>query len=105
MPFTPIAPISTNGIISPDLIELSEYVCYESALLSGNHNFVVLQELREMLRLINSYYSNRIESEGTHPIDIEKAMRKEFSNDAKEKKLQMLSLAHIEVQKEKEKED
>jgi Fic family protein len=102
MPFTPIAPISTNGIISPDLIELAEHVCYESALLSGNHNFVVLQELREMLRLINSYYSNRIESEGTHPIDIEKAMRKEFSNDAKEKKLQMLSLAHIEVQKEME---
>lgn len=100
MPFTPIAPFDTRGTLSAELIERAEDVCYESTLLAGNHNPIVLSELREMLRLINSYYSNRIESEGTHPIDIEKAMRKEFSSDTKAKTLQMLSLAHVEVQKE-----
>ncbi|MEA3497751.1 MAG: Fic family protein, partial [Campylobacterota bacterium] len=50
-------------------------------------------------RKTNSYYSNRIESEGTHPIDIDRAMKKEFSNDENKRSLQKLSLAHIEVQK------
>lgn len=56
-----------------------------------------------MLRITNSYYSNRIESEGTHPIDIEKAMKKEFLEDKKKKDLQPLSLIHIEIQKYLEK--
>lgn len=103
MPFMPIAPYDTKGTMNPELIELAENVCYESAMLAGNHNPVILNEIREMLRIVNSYYSNRIESEGTHPISIEKAMRKEFSQNSKEKKLQMLSLAHIETQKEMEK--
>ena len=55
--------------------------------------------IKELLRKVNSYYSNQIESEGTHPIDIDKATRQEFSSDSKEKQLQQLSLVHIEVQK------
>jgi Fic family protein len=53
-----------------------------------------------MLRIVNSYYSNKIESEGTHPIDIERASKKDFSTNANEKKLQLLSLAYIQTQKE-----
>ncbi len=102
MSFTPIAPFNTNGSINPELIDLAERVCYESTSLSSNHNPTILNELKEMLRIVNSYYSNRIESEGTHPVNIEKAMRKEFSSDTKEKRLQLLSLAHIETQREME---
>jgi Fic family protein len=65
----------------------------------GSHNFVVINSIKDLLRTTNSYYSNKIESEGTHPIDIEKAMRKDFSTDALQKKLQLLSLAHIQTQK------
>lgn len=102
MHFTPIAPTDLKGTIAPHLIEKAEAVCEQSAILTGGHNHNLLDEVRELLRITNSYYSNRIESEGTHPINIEKAMKKEFKEDAQEKNLQLLSLSHIRTQKEVE---
>lgn len=52
-----------------------------------------------MLRVINSYYSNLIEGHTTHPIDIERAMRQDYSGEPAKRALQDESLAHIEVQK------
>lgn len=72
----------------------------ESAKLTGSHTPQVLQAVKELLYTVNSYYSNKIESEGTHIVDIERAVRQEYSKDTKEKNLQLLSLAHIAVQKE-----
>lgn len=102
MHFTPIAPTDLKGTLAPYLIEKAEAVCEQSAILTGGHTQNLLDEIRELLRITNSYYSNRIESEGTHPINIEKAMKKEFQEDAKEKNLQLLSLSHIRTQKEME---
>ncbi len=102
MHFTPIAPMDLKGTIAPHLIEKAEAICEQSAILTGGHNQSLLDEVRELLRITNSYYSNRIESEGTHPINIEQAMKKEFKEDAKEKNLQLLSLSHIRTQKEVE---
>ncbi len=99
MDFTPIIPTNLQGIIDPELLALSEEVCIKSATLTGSHNSQVINGIKELLRKVNSYYSNKIESEGTHPLDIDKALKKEFSSDSKEKNLQMLSLVHIEVQK------
>jgi Fic family protein len=62
----------------------------------------VLRSIKDLLRTTNSYYSNKIESEGTHPIDIENAMKKNFSTDEKKRKLQFLSIAYIEAQKQLE---
>ncbi len=103
MHFTPIAPLDLQGTIPSALLELSEEVCLKSAQLTGAHASCTLQAIKDLLRIVNSYYSNRIESQGTHPIDIEKAMRQEFSTDSKEKNLQLLSLAHITTQKSIEK--
>ncbi len=99
MNFTPIIPTDLQGVIYPELLELSEEICIKSAALIGSHNPQVLYGIQELLRKVNSYYSNKIESEGTHPLDIDKALKKEFSSNSKEKKLQILSLAHIEVQR------
>lgn len=99
MIFTPIAPLDLKGNFSSSLLELSEEVCLKSAKLSGTHNERILSSLKGLLRIVNSYYSNRIESQGTHPIDIEKAIRQEFSTDTTLKNLQLLSLAHIATQK------
>jgi len=60
----------------------------------------MLQAVRNLLYTVNSYYSNKIESEGTHIIDIEKAMQQDYSKDIKKRNLQILLLTHIEVQKE-----
>lgn len=53
----------------------------------------------ELLRQMNSYYSNLIEGHNTHPLAIEKALRKDYSHEPAKRALQLESLAHIEVQK------
>ncbi len=99
MDFTPLIPTDLQGIIDPQLLALSEEICIKSGVLTGAHNKQVLEGIKELLRKVNSYYSNKIESEGTHPVDIDKALQKDFSSDSKERNLQILSLSHIEVQK------
>ena len=98
MQFSPLAPTQLSGSFDDKLLEKSEYICIESPKLLGGYNEIVINEIKNLLRITNSYYSNRIESEGTHPINIEKAMKKEFSEDTKEKQLQYLSLAYIQTQ-------
>lgn len=70
----------------------------ESASLEGFLHPITRNEVTRLLRHINSYYSNRIEGEHTTPADIERAVKKEYSKDENIKRLQRLSIAHIEVQ-------
>lgn len=98
MNLTPALPTNKNGEIESDLLVLAEQVCIQSAKLTATHNPHVINAIKELLRKVNSYYSNKIESEGTHPIDIERAMRQEFSTDTHERNLQQLSLVYINVQ-------
>ncbi len=58
--------------------------------------------VRELVRSMNSYYSNRIEGQGTHPLNIERALRKEFSNQPDVARLQKVALAHIAAERELE---
>jgi len=103
MNFTPIAPTDINGNIDELLLEKANKLLIEAAKLEGSHTPQILQAVKNLLYTVNSYYSNKIESEGTHIIDIERAMQQEYSKDTKKRNLQILSLAHIEVQKECEK--
>lgn len=99
MTFTPIAPLNLRGELDDDLLQWSERICMKSAILLGGLNNDVLDEIKELLRITNSYYSNRIESDGTHPVDIEKAMKQDFSEEENSSKLQKLSIAHIHTQR------
>lgn len=71
----------------------------DAAELGGMVHPITRKEIARLLRHINSYYSNRIEGEHTTPSDIEKAVKREYSADEAKKRLQLLSVAHIEVQK------
>ncbi len=84
---------------SKSLAELAMKVYADAAELGGMVHPITRKEIARLLRHINSYYSNRIEGEHTTPADIEKAVKKEYSTDEKKKRLQLLSVAHIEVQK------
>ncbi|MEX2604547.1 MAG: Fic family protein [Gracilimonas sp.] len=81
------------------LVDLAMEVFRKEAELGGLVHPVTRKEIARLLRHINSYYSNRIEGEHTNPVDIERAVRKEYSKDEEKKRLQKLSVAHIEVQK------
>ncbi len=52
------------------------------------------------LRPMNSYYSNLIEGHDTHPIDIAKALKEDFSHDKKNRSLQLEAIAHIKLSKD-----
>jgi Fic family protein len=59
-------------------------------------------ELRELLRAMNSYYTNRIESQHTRPLELEQALRRDFSNNAQLAARQRLALAHMAAERELE---
>jgi Fic family protein len=58
--------------------------------------------LQDLVRGMNSYYSNRIEGQGTHPRNIERALRSDFSATPNVAQRQRIALAHIEAEKELE---
>src|ERR1017187_6779498 len=59
----------------------------------------LLTSLADLVRSMNCYYSNLIEGHDTHSIEIEKALKNEYSNDARKRNLQREAKAHVEVQR------
>ena len=59
----------------------------------------ILRSLAHLVRAMNCYYSNLIEGHDTHPVDIERALRNDYSADIGKRNLQLEAKAHIEVQK------
>lgn len=82
-----------------ELEDMALKVVSRSASLGGQLHPVTQRTVVELLRIINSYYSNLIEGHSTHPIDIARAMQKQYSDDPAKRNLQMESIAHIEVQR------
>jgi Fic family protein len=58
----------------------------------------LLTSLADLVRSMNCYYSNLIEGHDTHPVDIERALKGDYSKDAKKRDLQLEAQAHIAVQ-------
>lgn len=59
----------------------------------------MVSTLADLVRSMNCYYSNLIEGHNTHPIDIERALKDDFSKDKTMRNLQLEAKAHIKVQK------
>src|SRR5438132_5341720 len=55
--------------------------------------------LADLVRTMNCYYSNLIEGHDTHPIDIERALKNDYSADPRKRDLQLEAKAHISVQR------
>lgn len=58
----------------------------------------VLTALADLVRAMNCYYSNLIEGHDTHPIDIERALKNDYSENTEKRNLQLEAKAHIAVQ-------
>jgi Fic family protein len=59
----------------------------------------LLVSLADLVRAMNCYYSNLIEGHDTHPVDIARALKNDYSHDARKRDLQQEAKAHIAVQK------
>ena len=58
----------------------------------------LLASLSKLVRAMNCYYSNLIEGHDTHPVDIERALKNDYSADSTKRNLQLEAKAHIAVQ-------
>src|SRR5215469_11332960 len=56
--------------------------------------------LADLVRIMNTYYSNLIEGHNTRPRDIERALDGEFDKDKERRNLQVEAAAHVRVQAE-----
>ncbi len=84
-----------RGMLTDLAIELAQ----KSAGFRHSLPESLLASLADLVRAMNCYYSNLIEGHYTHPVDIERALKDEYSNDARKRDLQREARAHIVVQK------
>jgi Fic family protein len=96
--------ISSMEPLLPDglkgrLANLTTEITFEAGRLSGSR---IPPRTRvgigKVICQMNSYYSNLIEGHKTNPIEVEKALKKNFDQDPKKKALQQLGVAHIETE-------
>lgn len=93
--FEPLIPTETGP-----LEDLALEVSMTSSKVAGSLPEQTLDGIRELLRIVNSYYSNLIEGHNSHPIDVERAMKADYSANQDKGDLQKESLIHISLQKE-----
>jgi Fic family protein len=91
----PLFPDDSSGKLEGLAIELME----KAARLSGTMNPITRSAIADFLRPMNSYYSNLIEGHDTHPIDISKALKNDYSENKTKRDLQLEAHAHINLHK------
>src|SRR5881628_1035393 len=82
--------------ISDVLAELSA----SSAVLGKSLHPRTAANLVDLVRIMNTYYSNLIEGHNARPRDIERALAGEFDRDEDRRNLQLEAAAHVRVQSE-----
>lgn len=86
----------------PRLRNLALVLEREAAALGGVLPESVAGRVADLMRIANSYYSNRIEGNDTRPGAIEEAMATPFREDSTERALQRQAQAHVAVEREAE---
>src|SRR4051812_46609208 len=85
------------------LSDLAVQVIRDSAALGSLLHPITRKSVAGLLRQMNSYYSNLIEGHYTRPVDIERALKAEYTADPAKRALQLEHRAHVMVQQEIEK--
>jgi Fic family protein len=106
-----MAPLETPQRIEPTRLEeipeaISDVIAElsaASATLGAALNPRTAANLADLVRIMNTYYSNLIEGHDTRPRDIERALAGEFDQDNERRNLQVEAAAHVHVQTELDK--
>jgi Fic family protein len=80
--------------------DLAAELSAASARLGRSLHPLTAANLADLVRIMNSYYSNLIEGHNTRPRDIERALAGEFDQDETRRHLQLEAAAHVRVQSE-----
>lgn len=81
-----------------ELLVQADRVVAQSRALGASVKPGTADALRELMRSMNSYYSNHIEGDSAHPVDIERALQHKYSDRPEIARQQRLALAHIEAE-------
>lgn len=81
-----------------DLPGMAQDLDRRAARLTGKMTPVIEEVLTTHMEAVNSYYSNLIEGNSTHPREVRRAINGEYSQDPTKRDLQLESIAHINVQ-------
>jgi len=82
------------------LADLVAELSTSSAKLGRSLHPSTASNLAELVRIMNTYYSNLIEGHDTRPREIERALAGEFDNDQGRRNLQIEAASHVRVQSE-----
>ncbi|MGQ0566605.1 MAG: Fic family protein [Gemmobacter sp.] len=93
-----IEPARLEDQIPLDLVETANRLIQASRSLGRNLPPRTLADLAAMVRMMNSYYSNRIEGNNTRPRDIERALAGDYDTDPERRALQQEHAAHVRLQ-------
>jgi Fic family protein len=91
--------ISESSLHRAPLTDLALELAQKSAGLRRSLPTGLRASVADLVRSMNCYYSNLIEGHDTHPIEIERALRGDYSADAGQRDLQQEAGAHIAVQR------
>ncbi len=91
--------LSESCNIRGRLTDLALELAQKSAGFRRSLPPTLLTSLADLVRSMNCYYSNLIEGHATHPIDIERALKSDYSSDKTKRNLQLEAKAHITIQK------
>lgn len=90
----PIMPTDPSG----QLREAAARLLSESAKLAGMLHPLTRARVARLVCHMNSFYSNLIEGHHTHPADIERALKNDYSAEPEKRALQLESAAHVAVE-------
>ena len=106
----PVAAVETETLfrIEPTLVdevpgELNDVVAElaaASSKLGASLHPTTAASLADLVRIMNTYYSNLIEGHNTRPRDIVRALAGDFVRDQERRNLQLEAASHVRVQRE-----
>lgn len=100
-------PSTTTSLMEPLLPEDAQHrlanlafeLAEKSQGLAATMPDEVIRSVGDLVRSMNCYYSNLIEGHNTLPVNIEKALKDDYSSNPEVRDLQLEARSHIEVQR------
>jgi len=86
--------IGESSAMRTEIADLALELAARSAGFRRSLQPNIAASLTDLVRSMNCYYSNLIEGHDTHPIDIERALKEDYSADATKRDRQIEAKAH-----------
>jgi Fic family protein len=91
-------PLLPSEAAAHGLLEKAHTLLGLAHQVTGRADPSAMKPLAQLLRGMNSYYTNKIEGQHTLPSQLESALKKQFSSDADVQRKQRMAMAHMDAE-------